>query len=195
MSRSCRLAVSFRFYRRPSTRPVTSIATVSTRVIDLFLADGVNGFTALGVTSEVARLTDGGARSRARHGAGARQRARAGGGRHDRGGAAHVHRLHARARGGRRIGGDDQPAADAEDQLRRGRATFRRGRRRPSTSPIIVQDYPPISGFAMEPALLARIARDVPAARRTARTVSAGRPTTPPATGWMRTTICATWRV
>jgi 4-hydroxy-tetrahydrodipicolinate synthase len=31
--------------------------------------------------------------------------------------------------------------------------------------PIIVQDYPPISGYAMEPALLARIAREVPAAR------------------------------
>src|SRR5436309_15589248 len=29
-----------------------------TRVIDLFLADGVNGFTALGVTSEVARMTE-----------------------------------------------------------------------------------------------------------------------------------------
>src|SRR6266851_300752 len=28
------------------------------RVIDLFIADGVSGFTALGVTSEVARLTD-----------------------------------------------------------------------------------------------------------------------------------------
>src|ERR1700704_4849612 len=28
------------------------------RVVDLFIADGVNGFTALGVTSEVARLTD-----------------------------------------------------------------------------------------------------------------------------------------
>ena len=28
------------------------------RVIDLFIADGVNGFTALGVTGEVARLTD-----------------------------------------------------------------------------------------------------------------------------------------
>jgi 4-hydroxy-tetrahydrodipicolinate synthase len=28
-----------------------------------------------------------------------------------------------------------------------------------------VQDYPPISGYAMEPALIARIARDVPAAR------------------------------
>jgi 4-hydroxy-tetrahydrodipicolinate synthase len=31
--------------------------------------------------------------------------------------------------------------------------------------PIVVQDYPPISGFAMEPALLARIAREVPHAR------------------------------
>ncbi len=31
--------------------------------------------------------------------------------------------------------------------------------------PIVVQDYPPISGFAMEPALLARIAREVPRAR------------------------------
>jgi 4-hydroxy-tetrahydrodipicolinate synthase len=30
---------------------------------------------------------------------------------------------------------------------------------------IVVQDYPPISGFAMEPALLARIAREVPRAR------------------------------
>lgn len=31
--------------------------------------------------------------------------------------------------------------------------------------PIIVQDYPPVSGFAMEPALLAAIARDLPPAR------------------------------
>jgi 4-hydroxy-tetrahydrodipicolinate synthase len=31
--------------------------------------------------------------------------------------------------------------------------------------PIVVQDYPPISGFAMEASLLARIAREVPAAR------------------------------
>ena len=30
---------------------------------------------------------------------------------------------------------------------------------------IVVQDYPPISGFAMEPALLARIAREVPRAK------------------------------
>jgi 4-hydroxy-tetrahydrodipicolinate synthase len=31
--------------------------------------------------------------------------------------------------------------------------------------PIVVQDYPPISGFAMESALLARITKEVPAAR------------------------------
>jgi len=31
--------------------------------------------------------------------------------------------------------------------------------------PIVVQDYPPVSGYAMEPALLARIAREVPSAR------------------------------
>ena len=31
--------------------------------------------------------------------------------------------------------------------------------------PIVVQDYPPISGFAMEAGLLAKIAREVPAAR------------------------------
>ena len=30
---------------------------------------------------------------------------------------------------------------------------------------IVVQDYPPISGFAMEPALLARIASEIPRAR------------------------------
>lgn len=31
--------------------------------------------------------------------------------------------------------------------------------------PIVVQDYPPVCGFAMEPGLLVRIAREVPAAR------------------------------
>jgi 4-hydroxy-tetrahydrodipicolinate synthase len=41
---------------------------------------------------------------------------------------------------------------------------------------IVVQDYPPISGFAMEPALLARIAREVPRAR----TIKLEDPPTPP---------------
>jgi len=31
--------------------------------------------------------------------------------------------------------------------------------------PIVVQDYPPVSGYAMEPALLVRIAREIPTAR------------------------------
>jgi 4-hydroxy-tetrahydrodipicolinate synthase len=31
--------------------------------------------------------------------------------------------------------------------------------------PIVVQDFPPVSGFNMEPLLLARIARVVPSAR------------------------------
>jgi 4-hydroxy-tetrahydrodipicolinate synthase len=31
--------------------------------------------------------------------------------------------------------------------------------------PMVVQDYPPITGFAMEPALLARIAKEIPPAR------------------------------
>lgn len=30
---------------------------------------------------------------------------------------------------------------------------------------IVVQDYPPVSGYAMEPALLARVAREIPPAR------------------------------
>ena len=41
--------------------------------------------------------------------------------------------------------------------------------------PIIVQDYPPITGFAMEPALLARIAKEIP----TARTIKLEDPPTP----------------
>lgn len=33
------------------------------------------------------------------------------------------------------------------------------------TIPIVIQDFPPVSGFAMEPALLVDIARDIPSAR------------------------------
>jgi 4-hydroxy-tetrahydrodipicolinate synthase len=41
--------------------------------------------------------------------------------------------------------------------------------------PIVIQDYPPISGFTMEASLLARIAREVP----TARTIKLEDPPTP----------------
>ncbi|HEX3702905.1 MAG TPA: dihydrodipicolinate synthase family protein, partial [Vicinamibacterales bacterium] len=134
------------------------------RVVDLFLAGGVNGVTALGVTGEVARLTDAerdhvldvvvshvagrvpvvagttadGLRTCIEHSRRAKQA-----------GAAAVMISPPRMA---KINSDAvakhyAAVADAVDL------------------PIIVQDYPPISGYAMEPALLARIARDVPAAR------------------------------
>jgi len=134
------------------------------RVIDLFLADGVNGFTALGVTSEVARLTDAerdivldavvshvagrvpvvagttaeGLRTCVEYSRRAKQA-----------GAAAVMISPPRMA---KINSD----AVAKHYSEVAAAV---------DIPIIVQDYPPISGYAMEPSLLARIARDVPAAR------------------------------
>jgi 4-hydroxy-tetrahydrodipicolinate synthase len=134
------------------------------RVVDLFLDDGVNGFTALGVTSEVARLTDA-ERDQVLDAV-----------------LAHVN------------GRVPVVAGTTADGLRTCIEFTRRAKsagaaavmisppRMPKINsdavarhfaevaaavdvPIIVQDYPPISGYAMEPWLLARIAREVPAAR------------------------------
>jgi 4-hydroxy-tetrahydrodipicolinate synthase len=134
------------------------------RVVDLAITAGVNGLTALGVTSEVARFTEPeraqvldvvlqqvagrvpvvagttaeGVRTCIEY---SRQAKAAG--------AAAVMVSPPRAN---KINSDAvvrhyAALADAVD------------------IPIVVQDYPPISGFAMEPWLLARIAREVPAAR------------------------------
>jgi 4-hydroxy-tetrahydrodipicolinate synthase len=134
------------------------------RVIDLFLADGVNGFTALGVTGEVARLTEP-ERDRVLDSV-----------------LAHVN------------GRVPVVAGTTADGLRTCIEYTRRAKAAGAAAamispprmaklnsdavarhfaevaaavdlPIIVQDYPPISGYAMEPVLLARIAREVPAAR------------------------------
>ena len=135
-----------------------------TRVIDLFLADGVDGFTALGVTSEVARLTEA-ERDRVLDTV-----------------VTHVH--------GRALvvaGTTAEGLRTCIEYTRRAKgagvaAVMISPPRMPKINsdavakhfaevasavdvPIIVQDYPPISGYAMEPALLARIAREVPAAR------------------------------
>jgi len=134
------------------------------RVVDLFLADGVNGFTALGVTSEVARLTD-------------------------------VERDTVLDAVLERVSGRvPVVAGTTADGLRTCIEYTKRAKAAGAAAvmispprmlkinsdavarhfaevasavdiPIIVQDYPPISGYAMEPSLLARIARDVPAAR------------------------------
>ena len=134
------------------------------RVIDLFLADEVNGFTALGVTSEVARLTDG-----------------------ERDTVLDTIVAHVNRRVPVVAGTTAEGLRTCIDYTRRASAA---GASAVMISPprmlkinsdavarhfadvaaavdipIIVQDYPPISGYAMEAALLARIARDVPAAR------------------------------
>jgi 4-hydroxy-tetrahydrodipicolinate synthase len=108
------------------------------RVVDLFLADGVNGFTALGVTSEVARLTD-----------------------TERDTVLDAVVSHVAGR-------VPVVAGTTADGLRTCVGYSRRAKQAGAAAvdlPIIVQDYPPISGYAMEAALLARIARDVPSAR------------------------------
>ena len=133
------------------------------RVVDLFIADGVNGFTALGVTSEVARLTE-----PERH--------------------AVLDAVVAQANGRVPIvaGTTAEGQRTCIEYTRRAKAAGASAvmispPRMPKINsdavaghfadvaaavdiPIIVQDYPPVSGYAMEASLLARIARDVPAA-------------------------------
>jgi 4-hydroxy-tetrahydrodipicolinate synthase len=134
------------------------------RVIDLFLVDGVNGFTALGVTSEVARLTEA-----------------------ERDLVLDTVLAHVNGRVPVVAGTTADGLRTCIEYSRRARQAGAAGvmispPRMPKINteavarhfaevsaavdlPIIVQDYPPISGYAMEPALLARIARDVAAAR------------------------------
>ncbi len=134
------------------------------RVVDAFVAAGVTGFTALGVTSEVTRLTE---RERAlvldtvmTHVAGrvpvvvgttaeglhtclafSRQAKAAGAT------AVMISPPRAPKLNSASVRAHYAAIADAVDVA------------------LIIQDYPPVSGFAMEPALLASIARDIPSAR------------------------------
>jgi 4-hydroxy-tetrahydrodipicolinate synthase len=134
------------------------------RVVDLFIGAGVNGVTALGVTGEVARLDDG-------------ERRR-------------VLEVVLEQVGGR-IGVVAGTSADGTRTcISYSRQAKEAGATAVMVSPprmpklnsdavvrhyaalaeavdiqIVVQDYPPISGYAMEPALLARIAREIPRAR------------------------------
>jgi 4-hydroxy-tetrahydrodipicolinate synthase len=134
------------------------------RVVDLFLSAGVNGVTALGVTGEVARLNES-------------ERAQV------------LDTVLAQVNG--RVPVIAGASADGQracvEYSRRARSA---GASAVMVSPprmnklnseavvahyaalalsvdveIVVQDYPPISGFTMEPPLLARIAREIPRAR------------------------------
>lgn len=134
------------------------------RVIDLFISGGVDGLTALGVTGEVARLTE-----------------------RERQTVLETVIQHVNGRVPVVVG---TTAEGSHTCLEYSLNAKQAGAAAVMISPprmaklnsdavvrhfaavgttigveIVVQDYPPISGFNMEPALLARIAREVPRAR------------------------------
>jgi len=134
------------------------------RVVDLFIAAGVNGVTALGVTGEVARLDDDERRrvlevvvDQVRGRIGVVAGTTAEGTR-----TCIAHSKHALASGatGVMVSPPRMPKLNSEAVVRHYKALADA-----VDIEIVVQDYPPISGFAMEPSLLARIAREIPRAR------------------------------
>lgn len=134
------------------------------RVVDLFIDKGANGLTALGVTGEVARLDE-----------------------HERGKVLDVVVKQAAGRVPIIAGTSAEGTRTCITYTRQAKdlgasAVMVSPPRMPKLNsaavvahyraladavdlPIIVQDYPPIAGFAMEPALLARIAKEIPSAR------------------------------
>jgi 4-hydroxy-tetrahydrodipicolinate synthase len=134
------------------------------RVIDLFVAGGVNGLTALGVTGEIARLTD-------------------------------VERQTVLDAVMKRANGRVAVVAGTTAEGLRTCIEYTRNAKAAGASAVmispprmaklnseavvrhfaavadavdielVVQDFPPITGFTMEPSLLARIAREIPRAR------------------------------
>jgi 4-hydroxy-tetrahydrodipicolinate synthase len=134
------------------------------RVIDLYLGAGVNGLTALGVTSEAARLSgkerDAVLDTILTHVAG---RAPVVAGATAEGTTLCLERARsARAAGASAVmvSPPRMPKINSEGVARHFAALAAA-----VELPIVVQDYPPVSGYAMEPDLLVRIAREVPSAR------------------------------
>lgn len=133
-------------------------------VIDLFIEAGVNGVTALGVTGEVARLTDDERRAVletvVRHVDG---RIGVVAGTTAEGTlTCIIHSRHARQAGATAVmvSPPRMPKLNSDAVVRHFAALADA-----VDIEIVVQDYPPISGFAMEPWLLARIATEIPRAR------------------------------
>lgn len=134
------------------------------RVADLITAAGVNGVTALGVTGEAARLSErerGVVIDTVVKQAGGRVKVIVGTS------ADGVRTCIDFSREARSLGATAvmvspprMPKLNSESVVNHYKALAEA-----VDLPIVVQDYPPISGFAMEAGLLARIAREVPAAR------------------------------
>jgi 4-hydroxy-tetrahydrodipicolinate synthase len=134
------------------------------RVVKMFLDAGVNGLTALGVTGEVARLDDG-------------ERAHVldvvldevagrvpvvAGTTADGTRTCISYSRHARVAGAAAVMVSPPRMVKLNsDAVVRHYVALAEA----VDIPIVVQDYPPISGYAMEPWLLARIAREIPKAR------------------------------
>ena len=134
------------------------------RVIDLFIGAGVNGVTALGVTGEVSRLDDG-ERRRVLEIVVEQVHGRIGvvAGTSSEGTRTCIaHSAHARKAGATAVmvSPPRMPKLNSEAVVRHYKALADA-----VDIEIVVQDYPPISGFFMEPALLARIAKEIPRAR------------------------------
>ena len=134
------------------------------RVVDLFVGDGVSGFTALGVTSEVARISD-----RERAAILDASLAHVNGrvpvivGATGPGLAVSVERCREAERAGAAgvmVSPPRAPRCNSEAVFRHFAAIAEA-----IDIPIVIQDFPPISGFHMEASLLVRICREIPSAR------------------------------
>jgi len=134
------------------------------RVVELFIAAGVNGVTALGVTGEVARLDDG-ERAKVLEIVVDQVAERIGvvaGTSADGTRTCIQYSRHAKAAGATAVmvSPPRMPKLNSEAVVRHYIALAEA-----VDVEVVVQDYPPISGYAMEPALLARVAREIPRAR------------------------------
>ena len=134
------------------------------KVVDLFIDAGVNGVTALGVTGEVARLDDG-ERRRVLEAVVDQVKGRIGvvaGTTAEGTRTCIAYSRHAREAGATAVmvSPPRMPKLNSDAVVRHYKALAEA-----VDIEIVVQDYPPISGFAMEPALLARIAKEIPRAR------------------------------
>ena len=134
------------------------------RVVDLFIGAGVNGVTALGVTGEVARLEDS-ERRRVLEVVTSHVAGRIGvvAGTTAEGTRTCInYSRHAKEAGATAVmvSPPRMPKLNSETVLRHFHALAEA-----VDIEIVVQDYPPISGYAMEPWLLARIAKEIPRAR------------------------------
>ena len=133
------------------------------RVVDLFMAAGVNGVTALGVTGEVARLDDA-ERRRVLEVVTAHVNGRIGvvaGTTAEGTRTCIAHSRHAKEAGATAVmvSPPRMPKLNSDAVVRHYQALAGA-----VDIEIVVQDYPPISGYAMEASLLARIAREIPSA-------------------------------